>query len=176
MSIKMGRNKGLVCGVLAAFSLLVLPVGQLAFAAEAGVGAETGALSGFVFGQDMKTPVTGAVVKIRNVNDQKEMASQPTDSNGVFAIPAIPEGRYVLGVTSGRSDFNFDYSVHVKAGELGKLTVALEPGAKGQDEPAPAAPKKAGFFNTAGGRALLVTVVGVGVYFLFFHETSPDRR
>jgi hypothetical protein len=174
MTINLKRHKGLVFGVLAAFSLLVLPVGQFAFAR--GAGAEMGALSGFIFGKDMKTPVTGAVVKIRNIKDQKELASQPTDSNGVFMIPDIPEGRYILGVTSGKSDFNFDYSVQIKSGELGKLSVALAPGARGQEQPEPVPPKKAGFFDSVAGRALLITVVGVGVYFLFFIESSPDRR
>jgi hypothetical protein len=173
MTIKIGRSKGLAYGVLAAFALLILPVGQVAFAA--GAAAEMGALSGFVFGQDMKTPVAGALVKIRNLKDRKELASQPTDSNGMFMIPGIPEGRYILGVTSGQTDFNFDYSVQIKAGELGKLSVALAPGAKAQDQVGPAPPKKPGFFNTLAGRAVLVTVAGVGVYFLFFNEASPDR-
>jgi hypothetical protein len=92
----------------------------------------------------------------------------------MFTIPGIPEGRYVVGVTSGMSDFNFDYSVHIKAGELGKLSVALAPGAAGQEPGEPVA-KKAGFFNTVAGRALLITAAGVAVYFLFFNETSPIR-
>ena len=172
MTIKtIGRHKVLVYGALAAFALLVLPPQPCAGAAA----EEKGALSGFVFGQDMKTPVIGAIVKIRNLKDQKELVSGPTDSNGVFMIPGITEGRYILGVTSGKSDFNFDYSIHVKAGELGKLSVALAPGAGGQEQPEPVPPKKAGFFDTTAGRALLVTVVGVGVYFLFFGEASPIR-
>jgi hypothetical protein len=122
----------------------------------------------------MKTPVAGAVVKIRALEGQKEMASPPTDANGMFTIPDIPEGRYLVGVTSGKSDFNFDYSVHVKSGELGKLSVALAPGPAGQ-EPAGPAPKKPGFFDTVGGRALLITAAGVAVYFLFFNDTSPIR-
>jgi len=176
MTITMVRKQKMVaCGVLAAFALLVLPVGEYAEAATLAPG--NGALSGFIFGQDMRTPVIGAVVKIRSLKDQKELASQPTDSNGVFMIPDIPEGQYLLGVTSGKSDFNFDYSLSIKAGELGKLSVALAAGARGQEPSAePARPKKAGFFNSVAGRALLVTVVGVGVYFLFFNETSPDRR
>jgi hypothetical protein len=171
MTIKtIGRRKVLVYGALAAFALLVLPPQPCAGAAA----AEKGALSGFVFGKDMRTPVAGAVIKIRSLADQKELASPPTDMNGMFTIPDIPEGRYILGVTSGKSDFNFDYSVQIKGGELGKLSVALSPEAGRQEKPEPAKPKKAGFFDTAAGRALLVTVVGVGVYFLFFGpEPSP---
>jgi len=173
MTIKtFGRRRGFVYSVLVAFALLVLPLEP--YAGVAGPAAETGALSGFVFGQDMKTPVAGAVVKIRDLNDQKELTSRPTDANGMFIIPDIPEGRYILGVTSGKSDFNLDYSVHIKAGELGKVSVALAP-QEGSEEPAKPAPKKKpGFFNTVAGRALLVTVVGVGIYFLIVEpEPSP---
>jgi hypothetical protein len=171
MAIKtIRRPKGLVYGVLAAFVLLVMPVGHYA---GAGVpDAETGALSGFIFAQDMKTPVGGAVIKIRSLADQQELASPPTDPNGMFTISGIPEGRYILGVTSGKDDFNFDYSFHIKGGELGKLSVALTPGAAGQ-EPAGPTTKKPSFFNTLAGRALLVTAVGIAVYFIFFHEPSP---
>ncbi len=168
MSLKsIGKSKGLALGAVAAFVLMVVPVWALP-------AAESGALSGFVFATDMKSPVGGAVVKIRNLADKNELVSQPTDANGMFTITGIPEGRYILGITSGENDFNFDYSVHVKAGELGKLSVALAPGATGQ-EPEAAPTKKPGFFNSVAGRALLVTVVGVGVYFLFFNETSPIR-
>jgi len=173
MTIRMvGRPRGLVFGILAAFVLMVMPVAQNAGAAAPA--SESGALSGFIFAKDMKTPVAGAVVRIRNLADQKELASQPTDANGMFTIPGIPEGRYILGVTSGKSDFNFDYSVHIKGGELGKLSVALAPGAGGQEPGEPAA-KKPAFFNTLAGRALLVTAAGVAVYFLFFNDTSPIR-
>jgi len=173
MTLKsVGRSRGLVYGVLAVFALLILPVGQYAGATVPA--AESGALSGFIFAKDMKTPVAGAVVKIRDIGGQKELASQPTDANGMFTIPGIPEGRYVLGVTSGKSDFNFDYSVHIKGGELGKISLALAPGAGGQ-EASEASTKKTGFFNTVAGRALIIAVVGVSVYFLFFNETSPIR-
>jgi hypothetical protein len=175
MTLKtIGRHKGLAYSVLAAFAMLVLPAGL--YPASAGPAAGTGTLTGFVFGQDIKTPVSGAVVKIRNMGDQKELASRPTDANGMFTILGIPEGRYFLGVTSDQGDFNFDYSIHIKAGELGKLSLALSTQAPGQEPAKPAPPKKVGFFNTVAGRALIITVVGVGVYFLFFNETSPNRR
>jgi predicted secreted protein len=162
-----GRSKSLIWGVMTAFAILVLPV-------RAMPAAENGALSGFVFGADMKTPVAEAIVKIRSLADKKELDSRPTDANGMFTIAGIPEGRYLLGITSGEDDFNFDYSVFIKAGELGKLSVALAPGAGGQQEGAPET-KKSGFFNSVAGRVVLVTAVGVAVYFLFFNETSPIR-
>lgn len=171
MTIKgIGKHRVLVYLVLAAFASLVLPVGQLASAAE----PRNGSLAGFVYAKDMKTPVTGAVVKLRNLGDLKELSSPGTDENGMFTITNIPEGRYILGVTSGKDDFNFDYSMHIKAGELGKISVALAPVKTGQEEPPPAATKKP-FFQTWAGRAVLIAAAGLAVYFIFFSEKEASE-
>jgi hypothetical protein len=175
MTVKfLGRSKGLVCAVLAAFALLIFPTGSSAAAGAAAPGS--GTLSGFIYAKDMKTPVAGAVVKLRNVSDRKELASGPTDANGMYTVAAVPEGRYLLGVMSASGDFNLDYTLFVKDGELGKLSVSLAPGAAGQ-ESGEAATKKPGFFNTVAGRVLVVAAVGVGLYFLLVpgQESSPIR-
>jgi len=177
MTIKsISRSRWLVCGVLAAFVLLVMPIGE--FARAQATAAQGGSLAGFIYGKDMKTPVAGAVVKIRNLGDEKELTSQPTDANGMYTIPGIPEGRYILGVTSAEGNFNFDYALQVKGREMGKLSVALAPGAGSQTtgEP-PATAKKKGFFNSWWGRVLLITAAGIGVYLVFFTEgeVSPIR-
>ncbi|MGZ5555510.1 MAG: hypothetical protein ACXW3H_07160, partial [Candidatus Aminicenantales bacterium] len=91
-----------------------------------------------------------------------------------------PEGRYMLGVTSVKDDFNLDYALYVKAGELGKLSISLAPGAGGgggSQESGETAAKKKGFFSSVAGRVLIVAVVGVGLYFLVVpnNEASPIR-
>jgi hypothetical protein len=167
----MSKSRWLIWAALTAFALFVVPVGEMAWAKEQG-----GSLAGFVYGKDMKTPVAGAVVKIRNLGDQKELASLPTDANGMYTIPGIPEGRYILGVTSAAGNFDFDYALSVKGSEMGKLSVALAPGA-GAQTAGEAATKKKGFFNSWVGRALIVSAVGVAVYLVFFteKEASPIR-
>jgi len=168
----LGRSRFLVCAVLAAFVALMMPIGLAAGPAPA---TEKGNLSGFVYAKDVKTPVAGAVVKLRNTADMKELVSMPTDANGMYSIAGIPEGRYVVGVTSAKTDFNFDYALYVKAGELGKLSVSLAPGG-GQETPETAPAKKKGFFSTVAGRVLVVSAVGVGLYFLIVdNESSPIR-
>ena len=166
------RSRWLTWGVLTAFVLLVSPMGD--FAQAQAPAAQAGSLAGFIYGKDMRTPVTGAVVKIRNLGDQKELASLPTDANGMYKILGIPEGRYILGVTSAQGDFDCDYALHVKAGEMGKLSVALTPGAQDTRQ---YVPQKPGFFNTLVGRALVVTVAGLVLYLAFFteKEASPIR-
>ena len=170
------RSRGLVAGVLAAFVLLVMPIGEFARAQATAAQGGSGTLAGFIYGKDMKTPVAGAVVKIRNAGDQKELASLPTDANGMYTIWGIPGGRYLLGVTAAEGNFDFDYALYVKGSEIGKLSVALAPGA-GAQTAGEAAAKKKGFFSSWAGRALLITVAGVGVYLAFFteKEASPIR-
>lgn len=168
-----GKSKSLACVVLAAFVLFVFPGG---LAAKGPVRTtNSGSLSGFVFAKNARTPVSGAIVRIRNVGDMKELASQPTDANGMYTIAGIPEGRYLLGVSSDRENFNFDYALYVKSGELGKLSVALIAGGGGQ-ESGEASVKKKGFFNSVAGRILVIAAVGVTLYALIVEpESSPIR-
>jgi hypothetical protein len=88
----------------------------------------SGSMSGFVFSEDMKTPVENAVVKIRNTRDGKEFTCAPTDKNGMFALKDIEEGRYILGISAGERDFNFGYTVLVKGRETANLALTLKPG------------------------------------------------
>ena len=170
------RSKWFVAGVLAAFSLLVLPVAEYAqvraqpSTAAAGSG---GSLVGFIYGTDMKTPVSNAVVRLRDVSNSKEYQSTTTDANGMYKIANIAEGRYILGVTSPKGEFNFDYLILLKGNEMAKLSVALSPGGttSGQD-----AAKKS-FFTSPAGIVLMVVAVGVILYAIFAKssEASPIR-
>lgn len=174
MTVKsLGRSKSVACFVLAAFAVFATP-GVFASTSPAPA-AGSGSLSGFVYAKNAKTPVAGAIVKIRNVGDMKELASQPTDANGMYTITDIPEGRYILGVSSAQDNYNFDYALYVKGGELGKLSVALASAGGGQ-EAGEASVKKKGFFNSVAGRVLVIAAVGVGLYFLIDGgESSPIR-
>jgi uncharacterized surface anchored protein len=173
------RSKALIWPVLAVFAVFLMPA-RLG-AGSGGAAPGPGSLTGFIYGKDVKTPVAGAVVKIRNLSDEKELASQPSDANGVYAIKDIPEGRYILGVTSAKDDFNLDYEIYVKGGEVAKLSIALAAdaskagGQEGGVQVGENATKKKGFFRTTAGRILVVAAVGVALYFLIVPENSPIR-
>ncbi|HPW19041.1 MAG TPA: hypothetical protein PLP83_11790 [Candidatus Aminicenantes bacterium] len=107
----------------AALIALVLPVRELAAAAPG-----TGALAGHIYSEDMRTPVRNAVVMLRNVATLKEYESEPTDPEGLYRIPGIEEGRYVMGVKDPRGNYNFHYSILIKSDTLAKLSVAMKPG------------------------------------------------
>jgi hypothetical protein len=114
----------LVVFLIGAFFLLTIPVREFVMAAPRG----NGALAGHIYGEDMKTPVRNAIIKLRNIETQKEYDSEPTSSNGTYIIPGIEEGRYVMGVLGPGGSYNFHYSIVIKADALAKLSVAMKPG------------------------------------------------
>jgi hypothetical protein len=168
------RSRVVVVCVMAAFIMLMTPLKE--FASQAPL--KGGALTGFVYGADMKTPVANATVKLRNLNTQKEFSS-PTDQAGMYAITGIDEGWYTLSITSAMGDFNLNYGVYIKAGERAKLNLSmkgagvLEGKGKGSS-----GPKK--FFGTPAGIAVIIFAAGgagFGVYELTKSkkEASPVR-
>jgi hypothetical protein len=117
-----------ICAVflVGAFVLLLLPVREFAAPAPKG----NGALAGHIYSEDMRTPVSNAVVKLRNVTTLREYESEPTDLDGMYNIPAIEEGRYVMGVQAPTGSYNFHYSIMIKSDALAKLSVAMKPGSE----------------------------------------------
>ncbi len=157
MKLSNVKSRSLTFGVLAAFLLLVFPAAELAAAQSM-----PSSLIGFVYAKDMKTPVANAVVKLKSVKDMKEYSSTPADSNGMYKVAGLPQGRYVVGVSASEGDFNFDYVLNIKNDEMAKLSVALVPG--GTSAAAAAANGKKSFFTSPAGIMLLVTVAGAVIY------------
>ena len=169
MSKSVSKSRWMIWCALAAFSLFIVPVGEVAWAKTQG-----GSLVGFVYAKDLKTPVAGAVVKVRNMVNQKEYASGSTDANGMYKIEGIDEGRYILGVTAPTGDFNFDYVMQLKGGEIAKLSVGLAPGSVAANSDS----GKKSFFNSTAG-FLLIAAVGGAIFWLAVSggggEASPIR-
>ena len=108
--------------LIGAFVLLIAPLAS--FSAPKG----NGALAGHIYNEDMRTPVRNAIVKLRNLTTLKEYMSEPTDPDGMYRIPGLEEGRYVMGVQGPAGSYNFHYSIMIKADSLAKLSVAMKPG------------------------------------------------
>ena len=170
------RSRILACGLIVAFMALATPLPGPAQTRTPSV-VRQGILQGTIYAEGMKSRVAGAVVKLRNLNNQREYASPPTDAKGAYRIVGIDEGWYTLGVTAPSGDFNLSYGVYIKAGESAKLSVEMLPGG--------ALEGKGGgggrsFFATPGGILLIVAMVGgaaFGVYELTKkeNEVSPIR-
>ena len=141
--------------------------------------ARQGTLQGTVYSEGMRSRVANAVVKLRNLNTQKEYASQPTDAKGGYKILMIEEGWYTLGVTTAAGDFNLNYGVYIKAGETAKLSVEMQPGGMLEGKGGNGGGGKKGFFKTPGGILVLVAAgagVGFGIYELTRRKPLPSAE
>jgi hypothetical protein len=152
------------------FILLTIPVREFVSAAPKG----NGSLVGHIFNEDMRTPVPNAIVKLRNVTTQKEYESEPTGPEGTYVIPAIEEGRYVMGLLGPGGSYNFHYSILIKADAMAKLSLAMKPGGapvmlqQGFD-----AKKKTtivDFFKSPAGILTIITAVEVTLFAVALSE------
>jgi hypothetical protein len=150
-------------------AVLIVPA---VYAAQSGKGS----LEGYVFKDDLKTPVANAVVKIRNSQSGEEYQSKPTDAKGAFAILSVTEGRYILGITTEEGNFNFDYEIFIKQGETGKLSIGLK---KGGSPALIASLNKKGFFTKPLGLAVVIGAGGAlvfGVALVASNDSSPTKK
>ena len=162
-------KKLLAVVLIGAIVLLVAPV-PVVTAAPRG----SGALAGHIFKEDMRTPVRNAVVKLRNIETQKEYESEPTDPEGLYRIPGIEEGRYVMGVLGPGGSYNFHYSIMIKADALAKLSVAMKPGSEPvMLQQGSAYNKKAtivDFFKSPAGILTIISAVEVTLFAVALSE------
>ena len=180
LTLRVFKSRLLLTLVLSAFTLLIMPVEGFSQTNRTGRG---GALVGFIYGSDQKTPVKNAVVKLRHVDNGQEFFSSPTDANGAYKIENLKEGKYVLGITAPDGDYNFGYVVSVKEGEIGKLSLALMRGEiapMGQNQLS-SGESKPSFFYTPVGIAVLMVVTTVALYGAFKlmegkEEASPSKK
>jgi hypothetical protein len=174
------RSRFLAGGLVGAFLLMVVPF-PAASQTPAPSSAQTqarsyarqGTLQGVVYGEGMKQRITGAVVKVRNLNNQKEFSSAVTDARGQYKILGIEEGWYTLGVTTAAGDFNLNYGVYIKAGQTAKLSVELLPGGMLEGKGGNGGGKS--FFAKPGGVLLIVAMAG-GAGFAVYQLTKKEEE
>ena len=168
------QSKLVVYGLIGAFSVLALPNVGLSQ-------TSMGSMTGFIFGADKTTPVESAVVKVRDIKTGREYQSMPTNEKGLYSVKNLPEGRYILGISEAKGDFNFDYQIMIKGGEIAKLAVALVPlTGTAQEDQNEEKKKKKRFFLTPLGIAVLVAagalLVWGGLTWIVEGDKSPAKR
>ena len=171
------RPKTAAVGALAAFLFfLAVPAVDSAQDRLPPEAQGDGSLVGFVYDEDMRSPVPNAVVKIRNLMHGFEYESGRTDKEGMYTIKEVAAGKYVIGVTAKSKDFNFEYAVALKDGEMAKLSVALKPASAQPDETG-GEEKRPNFFKSPAGIVALVVAAGAVIYALVDQpESSPVIR
>jgi hypothetical protein len=167
-------KKFLALFLVAAFISLTFPVSRLSAAAPKG----SGALAGHIYDEDMRTPVRNAVVKLRNVTTQKEYESEPTDPEGMYRIPGIDEGRYVMGVQGPSGSYNFHYSIIIKADALAKLSVSMKSGGVPvrleQGSSFNKKPSLVDFFKSPAGILTLITAAEITLFAFALSESEAS--
>ena len=74
------RSRAFAGGLVAAILWLTVPM-PAAAQTQAPAAGRQGTLQGTVYSEGMKAKVANAIVKIRNLNNQKEYVSAPTDAS-----------------------------------------------------------------------------------------------
>lgn len=105
--------------------LLVFFIGACSLSLRAQA-LEKGNLIGFVYDQDGKTPVEGAVVIVKNTSTGALYRAAPTNKQGMFTIQGLSKGIYSFGITTPRGgDFNGNELIGILANETSKIAVSL---------------------------------------------------
>jgi hypothetical protein len=175
MSHRVFRSKVVAAAALGAFVLLVAPLGV--FAEDQAPAQVKGSLIGFVYAENGKTPIAGAIVRVRNMGNQTEYVSEPSDPNGMYKISGIEPGWYFLSVATDTGEFSLGSGFYLKGTEVAKMLLSLKRGGTIEASGSAYAMKKP-FFKTGGGIAVLVlgaAGAGFGIYQLTKseEEVSP---
>ncbi len=165
------RSKALSVVALAAFVTAMMPA---VLAAQDQAKPKAATVTGRVFEKDMRTAVEGAVIKIRHLGTGRIHNSQPSDIQGVYSLYELPAGRYAVGISHGGDDFNLNYTLVLRDGDSGTLSLCLDRG----NRMALRDCTEKSFFQKAGaGIIVLGVVAGAAVYTIAQPEgeASPIR-
>jgi len=88
---------------------------------------ERGHLIGTIFDRDGKTPIVGAVVRMKNITTGAVFAAPSTDGRGFFRLENLSKGIYQFGITTPQGDFNSNELIGILANETTKISLALNP-------------------------------------------------
>jgi len=88
--------------------------------------AERGHLVGTIFTQDGKTPIPGAVVRLKNISTGSVSAADPTDAQGNFRLENLTKGIYQFGISAAEGDFNSNELIGILANETTRIALSLD--------------------------------------------------
>ena len=88
---------------------------------------ERGNLIGQIFDRDGRTPVEGAVLRLRNISSGAVYEGPATSAQGRFRIDGLSKGIYTYGISTSLGDFNSNELIGILANETTRISISLNP-------------------------------------------------
>jgi hypothetical protein len=107
--------------LLAALLALLLPLAASQTVPSAG----TGTLVGTFFEKDGATPVSGAIIKLKNISSGSIYEAAPSDKAGLFRLEGLAKGIYTFGILTPAGNFNSNELIGILENETTKISVSL---------------------------------------------------
>jgi Carboxypeptidase regulatory-like domain len=121
-------SRGAKKSVFLCFCGIFLFSGLAAFPPPLGAQAiERGNLVGQILDRDGRTPIGGAVLRLRNISSGAIYESAATNAQGRFRIDGLGKGIYTYGITTSQGDFNSNELIGILANETTKISISLNP-------------------------------------------------
>jgi hypothetical protein len=87
---------------------------------------QCGNLTGFVYGEDGKTPLQDATVCLRCVETNKVYQSTPTARTGDYRVLGVEAGTYVVGLKVNEKTYNVENAVNVCSGRTDIISFSIQ--------------------------------------------------
>jgi hypothetical protein len=84
-----------------------------------------GAIAGTIYGDDQKTPMASAVVRLVNVANGKEYFASPSGADGTFSLVGIEEGRYAVKIRSNDQEYELGTRLSLKSESTARMDLLL---------------------------------------------------
>lgn len=108
------------------FLAAMLVVALTAVLNPAWAAAEPATFSGRVLGEDARTPLAGAVVRLTDSTDEHTAASKPSAEDGSFELTGLAPGIYRVVVETEQGLYQVTTSLRLEAGQDRSVHMALK--------------------------------------------------
>ena len=142
-------------------------------------GAAGSRVAGSILSSPDETPLAGARLHLGDPRSGRVFTSQPSASDGSFALSEVPPATYEVAVESNGGLYVVSTPLELSAGAAQNLQVAVTPVVPGQMAPPPADPDdehKGGtsVWNNPATAALIVVGSAIVLGFLIKEATDDD--